>query len=187
MSESETAELCRKLYRRHKQAFDLIFEHRTDLQADLFEMLKQLVLELSPEVELDHCTKGSVRFAPKNWDKSPDQLSGAGRTNSKRVLLFEFRNSPDFLVLKLYIGPGDKNFRSLLWEKAIAEKSIFTGVSPKLHPKWTQNFSAKFLTKKDYEDPSFEQLAEKIQKRWGKFVTEDYRQIKIIIDSLILS
>jgi len=45
VSESEIAELCRKLYREHKQALDVIYEHRPDRQYDMFEMLKALVAD----------------------------------------------------------------------------------------------------------------------------------------------
>ena len=90
VSESETAELCRKLYKRHKQAFDLIFEHKPDLQADLFETLRTLVLDMRSELELDHSTKRNIRFAVKAWDQASHQLGGSGWTKSKRVLLFEF-------------------------------------------------------------------------------------------------
>ena len=40
MSDSEIAELCRQIYRRHQRALDLIFEHRPDLQKDLADKLK---------------------------------------------------------------------------------------------------------------------------------------------------
>ncbi|HEY9613262.1 PD-(D/E)XK nuclease family protein, partial [Allocoleopsis sp.] len=43
VSDSEIAELCRKIYRKHKQALDLIFEHRPDLQLELSEKLKEIV------------------------------------------------------------------------------------------------------------------------------------------------
>ncbi len=39
VSESDTAELCRQIYRKHKRALDLIYDHRPDRQAALREFL----------------------------------------------------------------------------------------------------------------------------------------------------
>ena len=186
MSESETAELCRKLYKRHKQAFDLIFEHKPDLQADLFETLRSLVLDTRSELVLDHSTKRNIRFAVKAWDQASHQLDGSGWTKSKRVLLFEFQNFEGSLTLKLYVGPGDQQFRRLAWETAKANKTSFPGCSAKLYDKWTQVLVMRFLSKKDYEQMSVEQLEEKISDKWDKFIREDYKKIRTVIDPLIL-
>ena len=35
VSDSDIAELCRSIYQKHKQALDLIFEHRPDQQAQI--------------------------------------------------------------------------------------------------------------------------------------------------------
>ena len=127
VSESETAELCRKLYKRHKQAFDLIFEHKPDLQAHLCEEITSFVSNETPEIILDHCSKAYLRFTPANWDQCSDQLSGSGWTRSKRVLMYEFQNLSSGLVLKLLIGPGIDDFRNLIWDTVQKNKSSFPG------------------------------------------------------------
>jgi hypothetical protein len=43
------------------------------------------------DLELDHCTKSVIRFAPKIWDAIDGLPEAAGWTPSKRNLLFEFR------------------------------------------------------------------------------------------------
>jgi hypothetical protein len=118
VSDSEIAELCRKLYREHRQALDLIYEHRPDRQYDMFEMLKQLVEEGSPDhdLSLDHSTKSYVRFSLADWDRFPAQGTGEGWVDSGRVLVFEFDNRPDRLSLKLIIGPGPQRVRKGIHE-----------------------------------------------------------------------
>ena len=108
MSESEIAELCRRIYRHHKQALDLIYEHRPDIQWDLAELIKGLIREAGSSHGLvaDHSSKGYLRFGVVEWDAIPAQLAGRGWTRSRRVLLFEFENAPDRLRLKFIIGPG---------------------------------------------------------------------------------
>ncbi len=185
VSESETAVLCRKLYKRHKQAFDLIFEHKPDLQAVLYEALCSLVLDEAPAIELDHCTKTHVRFVPNDWDKCVDQLGGSGWTKTKRVLLYEFQNYDNGLVLKLIIGPGADDFRNLIWETVQKNKSLFSGATSKLYTKWTQILAVRFLTKKDLDNLSMDDLVEKIENRWSRFLGSEYLKVKKIIDLAI--
>src|SRR6266576_110030 len=43
VAESEIADLCRRIYRKHAQAIELIVEHRPDEQAGVREVLQQLI------------------------------------------------------------------------------------------------------------------------------------------------
>lgn len=43
MSDSGVAELCQSIYQKHKQALDLIFEHRPDQQALINEYAQLLI------------------------------------------------------------------------------------------------------------------------------------------------
>jgi len=106
VSESEIAILCQQIYRRHKNALDLIFEHKPDLQMDLKAILEE---EIKKHLgyELDHCTKSGVRFLPENWDRDPRENAGSGWTPTKRVVLFELNNYPGSIKLRLVIGPVD--------------------------------------------------------------------------------
>ena len=177
VSESEIAELCRKLYKHHRRAFDLVFEHRPDLQQDLSEFLQVLPVSKGPEHILDQCSKAYVRFTPALWDSNPLQISGSGWTKTKRVLLFEIHNMPESVAIKLIIGPGDTGYRSAIWDLANKDKSLFKGGLSKLYPKYSQIYVKKFLAKKDYEDPDVEDLKAKIQKRWDAFIEGDYEAI----------
>lgn len=104
MAESEIAELCRRIYRKHAQAIDLIIEHRPDQQATLRDFLEELI-KSRPGLILDHSSKQYVRFALKDWDV-PALQAGQGWTRSGRMRLFECQNLPESLKLKLIIGPG---------------------------------------------------------------------------------
>ncbi|MGC1627932.1 MAG: PD-(D/E)XK nuclease family protein, partial [Candidatus Acidiferrales bacterium] len=96
VSESEIAELCRRIYRKHKDALDLIDEYKPDQQATIQSFLDGLI-ESAPELILDFSSKRYIRFSLKNWARLP---SGQGWTASGRMLLFEFQNLPDSLKLK---------------------------------------------------------------------------------------
>jgi len=129
VSESEIAELCRRIYRKHKQALDLVFDHRPDQQATLWDFLETLIAA-SPELVADYSSKQYVRFGVKTWEP-PVLPLGQGWTRSGRMLLFEFQNYPDSLKLKLIIGPGPDEVRknSFNWRRTISRRS-----SPKPNP-----------------------------------------------------
>jgi hypothetical protein len=51
VSDSEIAELCRKIYSKHQRALDLIFEHRPDLQLEIANKLKEIIEDAKPNEE----------------------------------------------------------------------------------------------------------------------------------------
>src|SRR5207248_7470258 len=119
VADSEIAELCTRIYRKHQRALDLIYEHRPDRQSDIRGILEDLVRQ-TPILVPDHSSKSYIRFAPGEWDV-PTLLSGQRWTQSGRMLLFEFQqNTQTRLPLKLLIGPGPTGVRQELLNLAIA-------------------------------------------------------------------
>jgi hypothetical protein len=174
VSDSEVAELCRKIYRKHKKALDLIYEHRPDLLMDMKEFLVGLLEEESGgRVAPDHSIKNYIRFCVKDWDARPGQLSGHDWTPSKRMLLFEFQNLADGLVLKLIIGPGTAAVRKALYESALADPKVYKGALGRFTKMWTQIYKKPFLSRKDYETGEIEQMKNKVRERWGEFLARD--------------
>lgn len=179
VSESEIADLCRRIYRKHQRALDLIYEYRPDRQADVRELLERVVRE-TPGLLLDHCSKSYVRFAPAEWDV-PALKSGGGWTSSGRILLFEFNNSPDSLKLRLYIGPGPVEVRQKLFDMARANQPLFRLTSQSLYQKWNSVYDRSFLRPKDFEDPNIEQLDKQIRKHWAEFTGNDLPKITEVV------
>ena len=68
VSDSDVAELCRSIYQKHRQALDLIFEHRPDLQAQVGEYARSLV-EQDSSLKLYGFAKSWINFTFLNWDK----------------------------------------------------------------------------------------------------------------------
>ncbi len=179
VSESEIAELCRRIYDRHKQALDLIYEHRPDIQWDVAELTKRLIAEAKThDLVGDHTSKGYLRFAVAEWDTIPTLLAGQGWTRSGRILLFEFQNSPDQLSLRLIIGPGPDEVRQTAFQTTQQHPQVFRKGSKRLYTKWTTVYVRRFLTKGDYEDADFGALAEKVEKEWSRFLNQDLPAIR---------
>jgi len=176
MAESDISRLCAQIYKKHKRALDLIFEHRPDDQSRVAEILRELVRKEIGLVE-DISSKLYPRFACTDWE-IPDLKNGSGWTTSGRMLLFEFNNKKDQLTLNLYIGPGPEETRQKLLNMALSDEGIFKPASRTLNAKWNSIFSRKFLSSNDYEDIQENQLEQKIELQWKDFVGKELPLIR---------
>lgn len=179
MSESEIAELCRRIYKKHKLALDLIFEHRPDENAAVIEVIKSLV-EADPSLRLDTDSKSLIRFAPAEWYE-PDLTQG-NWTQSGQMMLFECYNKLEHLKVVLYIGPGPEELRQKLFTMAQENSPVFKPQSKSLKQKWNSIYSKKLLSKKDYEEAAEgEDLQNKIETAWQQFVQNDLPKIAEVV------
>jgi hypothetical protein len=185
MTESDVSEMCVQIYKKHKRALDLIFEHRPDDQSRVAEILRDLVRKEKDLVE-DIPSKLYLRFACTDWEV-PDLKNGSGWTSSGRILLFEFENQKDQLRLRLYIGPGLRETRQKLLNMALSDEGIFKPASKTLNPKWNSIFSREFLSSNDYEDIQENQLEQKIKLKWKDFVGKELPPIMEAVRNLHFS
>ena len=172
LSESEVAELCRRIYQKHRQALDLIFEHKPDQQDATSRFVKSLV-EQQPELVLYHNSKSYTRFGLKDWNKTLLH-SGQNSSTYSTLLHLQFDNIPNKLFLKLEIGPGDQEQRKKLHD--MARKKSFRGFKSTLSPQWSRLFSCDCLKANDY-DKSQEDIEALILKKWTAFLQDDLPQI----------
>jgi hypothetical protein len=181
MPDSDIAELCRRIYRKHQKALDLIYEHRPDLQIEIRDLLIDMI-ESEPGMQLDHSSKSSVRFLPHDLDL-PLFQAGEGWTPTGRMLLFEFNNRANRLTLRLYIGPGPQEIRQQLFDVALQNCPPFD-ISRKGKPmarKWQNIYRMSVLQAEDYADAIMEDLAPKIEKRWNEFLMNKLPALSEII------
>lgn len=121
MSDSEIVQLCRKIYKQHRQALDLIYEHRPDFQSEISDFLQQLIeKDQVHNIVKDDSGKKMIRFAPRKWDGLTFQKICQGWTSSERILLFQFWNVQECLNLDLYIGPGNEAIKHKIWFSKIS-------------------------------------------------------------------
>lgn len=185
MSESEIAQLCRKIYKQHRQAIDLIYEHRPDLRADIEEILENLIetCSLSMDIERDDSNQRWIRFAPKEWDELSFQKTCSGWTQSKRILLFEFWNEPQNLELRLVIGPGDLQIKKEIYEQA--KNLPIPGVKRcKVNESgFDQLYAVQVLRPTDYEDGDLEDIQGKIEAFWKNYSIGGMKIIRELIST----
>jgi hypothetical protein len=171
VSESEITDLCQRIYKKHKQALDLIFEHRPDQLGGRAEFLKSLIAS-SPELSDDISSKTYIRFALKSWE-TPKLKLGQGWTKSGRILLFEFDNREHSLKLKLQLGPGPQEIREKIFQFACENQPHFKPQSKVLGKQWNEIYGKNFLTARHLETFDEEEIQSKIREQWEDFLHVD--------------
>ena len=182
VEDSEISRLCKEIYKQHKHALDLIFEHKPDRSSQVNELLTSYLNKYEKELGTvnDHTTKSLIRFAPKQWDSLYFQNKGSGEWNyTKRVILFEFHNTGDSINIVLVIGPGDSETRLKLYDHASSNKKLFNAIKAgKLTGKYKRIYSSPILNKTPgNEDDDEEVLNNKIKKKVDDFFEKDYPNI----------
>ncbi len=177
VSDSEIAELCRALYVKHRQALDLIFEHRPDPQTGEIHDFIENSIGNDKRLQLDDCSKAYIRFAPKQWDV-PSLSKGAGWTKTGRMLLFEFSVSPTKVVLRLLLGPGPAATREQIFKIARETPTVFKGTSKSIATKWNQIYKRTVLDMTKSEDTGVASMQESIAKEWSEFLSKDLPAIE---------
>ncbi len=178
VGDSEVARLCQQIYRKHKRALDLIYEHRPDVQAEIREVIESLI-EGEPGLELDQPTKSEIVFGVRDWDM-PLLLRSNDWTPTGRILLFDFWNTPGSLDLKLYVVGNPSETRQRLLSLAQAHPEVFR-VTGNRNAKWVAIYSRQFLGGEAYEDAGQEERKQKIERRWAQFLAEDLPRIDAIL------
>ena len=186
MSDSEIAQLCRKIYKQHKHALDLIYEHRPDFQLEIADFLQSLIDENQGDnIEKDDCIKKHVRFTPREWDQLVFQRTCLNWTSSHRLVLFEFWNDPQYLGLNLFLGPSSEELIQLICN-SIKESNV-TGVhTGKIKASsWNHIVRIPILSAKDCEEGDLDKVKDKIKSSFERLLKNEVQQIRQIISNLI--
>jgi hypothetical protein len=183
VGESEIDKLCTRIYNKHPQALEMLFERRPDRQSDIRALLERLI-KSDPDFELDDCTKTYIRFAPTSWT-SPHLRTGTGFTKSGRIVLFQFENLPDSLRLYLSMGPGDPGVRSRIWEALRSQGGRIFSPKGSVDEKWYHPFQLDFLSPQDYQPDDMDSIEAKIQERMSSFKATQFPQIDEVISATV--
>ncbi|MDZ8056378.1 MAG: PD-(D/E)XK nuclease family protein [Aulosira sp. ZfuVER01] len=171
MSDSELAELCRKIYSKHKQALDLIFEYRLDLQSEIASIVYDTVtkdIENKKGSVLLFSTK-SVGFDIKEWK------------DVNLPIYFYFDNDTENLRLQLGISSGEQTIRKKIHQFSLNNPTIFKN-NARWSDKWITIYQKDILNCRDYKLTNIEDLIKKIQDFWENFIKDDFLKIEKIIN-----
>ncbi|BAY97520.1 hypothetical protein NIES37_14620 [Tolypothrix tenuis PCC 7101] len=170
MNNSEVAELCRKIYFKHKKALDLIFEHRPDLQSEIVTKVYDL---LSRDIEKQKFTvilfkSKSIGVDVKEWK------------NSNLPLYFYLDNNLEYFGIQLGISAGETSIREKLHKFSLSSQTIFKK-NTRWSERWITIYQKDILNSTDYKDANVEDLMQKIHNSWDNFIKDDFVKIEKII------
>ncbi len=180
VGDTEIVELCERLYLKHKPAFDLVYKHRPDVQADIRDLLLDLIGQ-KPKLALDHYTKDGIKFGVRDWD-TPVLLTAEKFTASGRILLFQFWNAPNVLNLDLWVGAGPEEIRQKLLEMIRLNapdtfmKPPDSGALVYRHP--ILIYRHPILKPETYNELDRKQREEEIRGHWNAFLDRDLPRIE---------
>lgn len=184
VGDSEIAELCQKIYFKHRQTLDLIFEHRQYLQSKIDVEIEKLLNPYidSDEIVADFWRNGYTSFGAKHWEN---------KLGNRVMIYFQFENLTASLIMRVQIGRIDnyKNYNKEIRQKLFKllqnqENSKFFIKTTLLKGDITL-YERRILNKIDYEDGDIENIIKKIQDFWDDFSKNDFVSIEKIISENI--
>jgi len=167
---SEIEQICKSIYQKHSKALDLIFQHKPDIHQELSGFIQEKITKTNSFI-LDSAGKTVIRFTTELLDQMLPKV-GEGWSKSKRILLYEFTNYDNELILRLIIGPGSSDHRDNLYLFAKERETTFNKANRKQSAKWHTIFQQKLLTKKNFEEKTSEELSEQIEAKWEKMASK---------------
>lgn len=173
MADAELKEICAKIYKRHKQAIDILVANIPDDREELASAIQKLIADAG--FKLDDPTSFYINFIPSDIDL-PFFKGSQGWTSSGRLLLFEFVLRKDSISLVLYMGPGDMEKRRIIHAFALKNRPPFKAEN-KLYPSWQQLYSKQILNSGDYEQ-THEQRVATIEGKWNEFMSQDLPKLR---------
>lgn len=175
VGDPEVEKLCQQIYRKHKRALDLIYEHRLEVQGRIQSVVEDLIRQ---ELSLVHDQGGKpkIKIGVRDWD-AHELLTSTGWTKSGRILLFEVWNYPGNLDLHLFIGPGSNRTRERLLGMAGANPELFR-VPKNRNGRWLRIFTRNLLEQEAYEDLDHQEREQEIRRQWEQFLEKDFSRIR---------
>ncbi len=177
MEGSRVADLAQRIYQTHRDALEVIFEHRPDELQNLSDALKRKMEDTASELSLEPmvCNKGYIRFMPMAW-KTEENLQGKGWGNrGSAFVMCEFVVSGRWPVLKIVEGKAPEAWRSELWD--IAQEPSFkkTQKRAKQPEMWMTIYSVRnsVMNLNDLELGQEDEVAEKLWD-WVKKQLRDH-------------
>lgn len=163
--------LAARLYERHKEALDFIFESRPQTR-NLVEFIAQRVRS-AEGLLVDTDGPSMLRFLPVQWEGALTHKSDPKTwSRTGRGLLFEVKQDTTRsgrLMLSLVIGPGDAANRTALYEGAKNKPGLFAGLVKPMGVKWSTIFSRDLMTAKLAETLTTEQQENNASLAWSDF------------------
>lgn len=131
MKDEELATLAKKIWAKHREALDALFEHKPDLLAEVFDRLEHSDEALSEAIEResgfritrDTSSNRLLRYSVDRWLSRPGFCGEErGWVSTGSLLMIELTNwGHNTLRVSLVMGPGEQGHRDAVYRAVLEE------------------------------------------------------------------
>lgn len=176
VEESEIQELCRRLYRNHRRALDLIFEHRLDRTAEVSKTIQDYIRSRDDLILIDD-SKVYIRFLPQCMD-----VPELGKIVPWGIDIKDKR-----VRFKLELRPGPQELREQIYEKAKSLPETFGKPKSRMSPQFHTFFSETWISGKEYDELDDEAIAERVRQRIDSLLERRGKAMSNALKELVCS
>lgn len=179
VSDKELDGLCRRIYEKHRRAFNLILSKLPDRQALLNEQLIAMI-NATPGFHVRWNTKQEIGFNPTEWEVPALQYAEGDDTPSL-LLQYHVHNRPTEIKVILWIGPGPVEPRKRLLQMAFEHQPPLKPRSKSLGKRWNSILSIPVLSGALVQDMDITVLMERVQLRWQQSVGSIFPDVNRVL------
>ena len=172
MADQELQELCTRIYKRHKQAIDILQQNIPDEYAKALEIIQEMVVQAGYTLELSD--NHTVRFVPEEF-KIPVFKSETAWLASGQMVYAECKKKNNALVFQIKMDGGALQERSAVHTFAATHKPFRPDKG--VYTKYQVLYTRPFLEASDLDAPS-DELKLKLRDEWNKFVAADLQAMR---------
>ncbi len=136
MGNIELQKICDKIYSKHKQAIDLIIEHKTDDRSTIAEFCKNWVKKKFSEgllLDENRCSKSFIRFTSNSLDNLLPNSDKISEWGTKNHYFYEIELPQDISAIKFRLEFSGGNAPDDLLQKM---NLIAKNINGKVKDKW---------------------------------------------------
>ncbi len=163
MKNDSLNEIANKIYRNHKELIDFVYDNKTDISTEMYEIFEQKI-EATGWV-MGSKNKGYARFTTPELEKIIPKNSKSWPDKEHFLFEFDFLWVSKSITFKPVIAPGSESIRNILSE---AMETIPGHATPK-GTKWLVHFTEKWsVDRSELEVREYDRLKESIDREWDK-------------------
>ena len=170
VSDSSVKELCQEIYRKHKKALDLIFEHRPDEHSAIREYISGLI---DSDPKLLRNGKNWNAFLPVEWAEWMPKSEQRSWSNEGFLCLFWFEVTEKGVRLILEIGPGPRELAQTILTTANENRPLFDPQSKKVGKSWNRIVRSQMVSPAAMQSGDQERIVSEFEAAWKKFIEQD--------------
>ena len=152
-------EICRRIYRNHRRALDLIFVNMQDRAAEVAEAIRTHV-ESRDDLMLLSGSKTYMSILPRRLN-----LPSIQDDEGTAMLTWRIVNKDERVRFRLELGPGPGKVREQIFQKANSSPRVFGKPKADLSPSYHTFFSEDWISRKDYNEQDDEGIGRLVGKR----------------------